>query len=377
MDERIKLYVGLDVHKDSITVAVAEGGLRDAASLVGRVVHDVNRLLKVLAKLGDAASMELAYEAGPTGFGLRRALQARGYRCHVIAPSLVPTQPGKRIKTDRRDALKLAEHLRNNKLTAVWVPDPEDEAIRDLSRPREHAVESRTQARQHLRSFLLSHDQRFTLGKYAWTKTFYRWLSTLSFQAPATQAAFVEYRLAVEAADQRVLRLTESLIGAIEGWRFARVVAALKALRGVNDVAAIGLIAELGDLSRFEHPRKLMGFLGLTPSEESSGDRTHRGSITKAGNAHARRLLTEAAWCYRHRPNIGRAAQVRQQELSEPIRATAWKAQQRLCARFAKLSARGVHPNKACVAVARELSGFVWAIARLSQEHPSSATTTN
>ena len=368
MEERSKVHVGLDVHKDSISVGAAEAG-RAPGRVVGKTVHDVNKLLKVLAKLGAAQDLHIVYEAGPTGYGLQRSLQARGYACEVIAPSQMPRRPGDRVKTDGRDCVQLAECSRAGQLRAVWVPDPADEAIRDLARAREDAVNARTQARHQLKGFLLRHDVRYG-GKSSWSKTYHRWLAALSFEAQATQTAFTEYWLAVQSADERVQRLTQALQVSIGGWRFEPVVAALLALRGVDYVTAIGLMAEIGDLSRFDHPRKLMGYLGLVPREHSSGERIRRGSITKTGNAHARRLLTEAAWNYRFSARVGRQAQRRQEGLSEQLRAMGWKAQLRLTKRFAALQGRGVQANKACVAVARELAGFVWAIGTAaSREH--------
>lgn len=360
MKEDIKIYVGLDVHKDTIAVAVAEAG-RQAARVIGTVAHDLKRLLKLLVQFGSPEQVHVVYEAGPTGYGLQRALSAKGYVCEVIAPSQIPQRAGDRIKTDRRDCLRLAECSRAGELRAIWIPDPQDEAIRDLSRAREDAVNSRTQARHQLKGFLLRHEVRFA-GKTSWTKSFYRWLGTLSFGQDAAQTAFTEYWLAVQAADERVVRLTQASAASIAGWRFEPVVAALQALRGIDVVSAIGLVAEIGDLSRFEHPRKLMGYLGLVPSEYSSGQRVARGSITKTGNAHARRLLTEAAWNYRFKARIGYRAQQRQEDLPQQIKDMAWKAQLRLTARFARLNARGVQINKVCVAVARELAGFIWAI---------------
>jgi transposase len=360
MEERSKVHVGLDVHKDSITVGAAEAG-REPGRVIGKTVHDVNKLLKVLGKLGRPEQLHVVYEAGPTGYGLQRALQARGYVCEVIAPSQMPRRPGDRVKTDGRDCVQLAECSRAGQLRAVWVPDPADEAIRDLARAREDAVNSRTQARHQLKAFLLRHGVRYT-GKSSWSKVYCRWLAALSFDAQAAQTAFTEYWLAVQAADERVQRLTQALLASISGWRFEPVVAALQVLRGIDAISAIGLVAEIGDLSRFDHPRKLMGYLGLVPSEHSSGERVSRGSITKTGNAHARRLLTEAAWNYRFRARVGRQAQRRQETLSEQLRAMGWKAQLRLTKRFAALQGRGVQANKACVAVARELAGFVWAI---------------
>ena len=371
MEERTKVHVGLDVHKDSITVAAAEPG-REKARLMGKVVHDVPKLLKVLAKLGSVEELHIVYEAGPTGYGLQRALTARGYVCEVIAPSKTPRRSGNRVKTDARDSLELAEYSRAGKLAAVWIPDPADEAIRDLARAREDAVNSRRQARQQLKGFLLRHDRRYG-GKTCWCAAHDHWLARQGFEAAAAQTAFTEYWQAVKSADERVERLTKALQGSIAGWRFESVVSALQALRGVAAVTAIGLVAEIGDLSRFEHPRKLMGYLGLVPSEHSSGERTSRGSITKTGNGHARRLLVEAAWNYRFKARVGKEINARQEGLSEAVRTMAWKGQLRLTGRYAALQKRGVQANKVCVAVARELAGFVWAIGMQAQREKGAA----
>jgi len=303
------------------------------------------------------------YEAGPTGFGLQRALAAEGYACEVIAPSKMPRAPGDRIKTDRRDCLQLAECSRAGQLRAVWVPQPEDEAMRDLSRAREDAVNNRRQLRQQLKALLLRHDVCYP-GKTAWTKTFHQWLGRLHLEHSATQIALTEYSLALQAVQQRLDRLDQAIEDALKAWRAAPVVAALRALRGVDTVTAVALVAEIGDLSRFDHPRKLMGYLGLVPSERSSGERVRRGGITKTGNSHARRLLTEAAWNYRFPARLSQALRERSSCLPDAVCRHAWKAQLRLCGRFARLSSRGVQPNKVCVAVARELAGFVWAIAQ-------------
>jgi transposase len=362
MEEGIKFFVGLDVHKDSIAVAVAEAGQAPGRE-IGVIAHNVAKLLKLLARYGEAQQVQVVYEAGPTGYGLQRTLAARGYQCQVIAPSMIPKRPGVRIKTDRRDGVRLAELARAGELRAVWVPDADDEAIRDLVRAREDAVKALTQARHQLKGFLLRHEQRYP-RKSSWSQSFYRWLGTLSFTQSAAQTAYTEYWQAVTRASERVVRLNEALAGAIEGWRFAPVVGALRALRGIDQISAIGLTAEIGDIARFDHPRKLMSYLGLVPSEHSSGDRVRRGSITKTGNGHARRLLTEAAWNYRFKARIGYAAQRRQEDLPQIIRDIAWTAQLRLTGRFARLRARGVQINKVCVAIARELAGFIWAIAQ-------------
>ena len=363
MDENIKFFVGLDVHKDSIAVAIADAG-RTPARLIGSMPHDINKLIKLLARHGPVTEVHVVYEAGPTGYGLQRELTRRGYVCQVIAPSLIPKRAGDRVKTDHRDCLRLAELSRAGELRAVWVPDPADEAIRDVTRAREDAVNARMQARHQLKGFLLRHDVRFP-GKTSWSKTFYRWLATLNFGAAGAQIAFTEYWQAVSVADERVARLTTALGTASVGWRFEPVAQALQALRGIDQVSAIGLVAEIGDIGRFAHPRQLMAYLGLVPSEHSSGDRVTRGAITKTGNAHARRLLTEAAWNYRFKPRIGYQAQRRAEDLPAAIRDLAWKAQLRLSGRFARLHARGLQINKVCVAVARELAGFIWAIATM------------
>ena len=298
MQEAIKVFVGLDVHKDSIAIGAAEPG-RAPAALIGRVAHDVNKLLKTLAKLGRAEEVHVVYEAGPTGYGLQRALAKRGYVCEVIAPSQIPRRAGERIKTDRRDCLRLAECSRAGELRAVWIPDLEDEAIRDLARAREDAVHSRTQARQQLKGFLLRHDVSYP-GKTSWTKSFHVWLGTLNFGPASAQTAFTEYQLAVQAADERVERLTHALAQSIHGWRFEPVVASLQALRGVDVVTAIGLVAEIGDLARFEHPRKLMGYLGLYPAKRpaasaSRAARSQRPATAMRGGCSSRRLGTTTA----------------------------------------------------------------------------------
>jgi transposase len=360
MEERIKFYVGLDVDASTIAVAVAEAG-RSPAHALGSIAHDVGKLRKVLARYGDAQQVQVVYEAGPTGYGLQRALTKCGYLCQVIAPSLIPKRAGDRIKTNRRDCLRLAELSRAGELRGVWVPDVADEAIRDVFRAREDAVKARTQARQQLKGFLLRRGVRYP-QRTSWTKTFYRWLGTLHFDSAGAQIAFTEYWQAVSAADERVGRLSEAVVQSIEGWRFQPVVKALQVLRGIDRLSAIGVAAEIGDLGRFAHPRQLMAYLGLVPSQYSTGDRIVHGSITKTGNTHVRRLLTEAAWNYRFRPRIGYEAQRRAENLPQVLRELGWKAQLRLTARYARLQARGLHKNKICVAIARELAGFIWAI---------------
>jgi len=371
MDKGIKLFVGLDVHKDTIAVGVAEatGG---EARFVCTLAHDLAKLVKLLGRYGEPARVQVVYEAGPTGYGLYRELRRRGYACQVIAPSLIPKRAGVRIKTDRRDGVKLAGLSRAGELTAVWVPDECDEAMRDLVRAREDAVQARHAARMQLKAFLLRQGVRYR-GKSSWGLAHARWLATLSFAQPGQQLAFAEYWQAVRSAHERVQRLTAVLGEALCGWRFEPVVRALMSLRGLDLVSAFTLVAEIGDISRFASAAELMGYLGLVPSERSSGATVRKGAITKTGNAHARRVLTEAAWNYRFPARIARALALRQEGLAEPIRAISWKAQLRLCGRFRALRGRGVHQNKVCVAVARELAGFVWAVARAVHPQPSAA----
>jgi transposase len=362
MSENITAFIGLDVHKESIAIAVAEPG-RAAPRFIGTTGPALAEVHKALSHLGTPAQLLVVYEAGPCGYGLARQLCSCGYRCEVIAPTKIPRKPGERIKTDRRDALALAHFARAGDLTPVSVPQEPDEAIRDLSRAREDAVRARLKARHQLKALLLRHGIRYT-GKSSWTAAHERFLATVRFTHAAQNIAFVEYRAAVGEAHERVERLTAALREQVTEWRLRPVVGALMTLRGIDLVSAVTLIAELGDLRRFEHPKRLMAFLGLVPSECSTGESRSLGSITKAGNSHARRILIEAAWCYRYPPRIAREMQVRQEGQARVLREIAWRAQLRLCQRYRRLSARGLHQNKTCIAIARELSGFIWDLAQ-------------
>jgi transposase len=362
MKETITLFVGLDVHKDSTAIGAAEAG-REAPRFIGTVGADLAQLLKALKSLGKPETLLVVYEAGPCGYGLARQLRARGYACEVIAAGKIARSPSERIKTDRRDALTLARLARSGDLVKVVVPDERDEAIRDLSRTREDTVAARLKARQQLKALLLRHGHRYG-GKSSWTLAHERYLATVSFAHPAQDIAFAEYRQAVSAAHERVERLTEALRAQTEHWRMKPVVEAFMSLRGVDFVAAVTLVAEIGDFSRFAHPRELMGFLGLVPSEFSTGDTRRQGPITKTGNGHARRVLVEAAWNYRFPARISRCLQIRQEGQPKPVREIAWRAQLRLVHRYRRLSSRKLHQNKICVAIARELTGFLWDIAR-------------
>jgi transposase len=362
MNDDITGYIGLDVHKESIAVGVAAPG-RAPPRFIGTTRPQLRELLKALSHLGRADQLLLAYEAGPCGYTLARQLGAHGYRCEVIAVTKTPRKPGERIKTDRRDALALARHLRSGELTPITIPDARDEAIRDLARAREDAVRARLKARQQLKAMLLRHGHCYT-GKTSWTMAHERYLATVTFAHPAQDIAFAEYRSAVREADDRVRRITAALREQVTTWRFAPTVTALMTLKGIEFVAAVTLIAEVGDLARFAHPKELMSYLGVVPSEYSTGESRVQGAITKAGNSHARRILIESAWAYRYPARMSRELVVRHQGQPKAVCDIAWRAQLRLCSRYRRLSARGMHQNKICVAIARELAAFVWDVAR-------------
>jgi transposase len=362
MADRIT-YVGLDVHKEGIVVAVAAGGLRGEVREYGRIANTPTALDRLLRKLGgDGMNLRFCYEAGPCGYGIQRHVSAQGQECVVVAPSLIPKRAGDRIKTDRRDAISLAKLHRAGELTAVWVPDARHEAMRDLVRARLDAVHSLRRARQQLSGFLLRRGCHY--GRPAWTKLHRRWLAGLKFEHTVHHIVLEDYTAAVEAAETRRDRLTTQIEAMLPDWTLAPVVAAVQAMRGMALVNAATLIAELGDLSRFTNPRQLMAYLGLVPSEHSSGASIKRGGITKAGNRAARRLLVEAAWSYRFPARLSREMLLRQENQPKPIRDIAWKGQVRLCARYRKLARTGKPANIVTTAIARELAGFVWAIAR-------------
>ena len=362
MDDLSEAWVAFDTSKLRNSVAIAEGS-RGEVRFLGEIDNTPEATRKLVKKLGRKyRRLTFCYEAGPTGYELYRLIKELGYPCIVAAPSLVPKRPGDRVKTNRRDALNLVQLLRAGNLTAIWVPDERHEAMRDLVRARLDAVHALRRARQQLSGFLLRQGCHY--GRPAWTKLHRRWLTGLRFEHAVHHIVLEDYIQAVEAAAARRDRLTAQIEAMLPDWTLAPVVAALQTMRGMALVNAATLIAELGDLSRFANPRQLMAYLGLVPSEHSSGASIRRGGITKAGNAAARRLLIEAAWTYRFPARVSRELLLRQEEQPKPIREIAWKAQLRLCARYRKLARCGKPANVVTAAIARELAGFIWAIAR-------------
>jgi transposase len=355
-------FLGLDVHAETIAVAIAEpdGEVRS----LGTIANRAESVCKLVKKLGPAEHLKACYEAGPTGYVLYWQLAELGVACEVIAPTLVPMKAGDRVKTDRRDAERLARSYRSGDLTAVWVPDEGSEALRDLVRAREAAKQDQLRARHRLGKFLLRMGQRPAVGMKAWTAPYMAWVRQVHFTQLAREATMLDYLYEVDHMGERVKRLEQSITEAVKLATPAvqEVVKGLQALRGIAEISAVTIVAELGSITRFENARQLMGYSGAVPSEDSSGQRTRRGSITKTGNAHLRRIVVEAAWSYRHRPAIGPRLRKRQEGVPEPIKEIAWKAQVRLTKRYARLAAAGKDQRKIITAVGRELLGFIWAI---------------
>ncbi len=355
-------FVGLDVHAETIAVAVAElGGEVRSLGMIPNRAESVGRLIR---KLGKPEQLRVCYEAGPTGYVLYWQLSELGVKCEVVAPTLVPVKTGDRVKTDRRDAAKLARSYRAGDLTAVWVPDAAHEALRDLVRARLAAKRDQLRARHRLGKFLLRHGRRAPEGATAWSSKYLAWVKQQHFEQVAQHTTLLDYLHEVEHAAERVARLERSIDAAIETLpvKMRAVIEALQSLRGIAQISAVSIMAELGELSRFKHPRQLMGYSGAVSREHSSGERIRRGAISKAGNAHLRRIVVEAAWAYRHRPAIGKTLANRQRHCSPAVTALAWKAQQRLHQRYVRLMARGKCKQQTVTAVGRELLGFIWAI---------------
>jgi transposase len=365
-----KLYIGIDAHKESNLVALAFAG-RAEPELHGKVTTDIPRFVKALRKIMDkhALSKEeiaLCYEAGPTGFVLARRLRELGFTCEVVAPSLIPTRASDRVKTDRRDARKLAGLFRAGELTYVHVPEVTDEVIRDVCRARTDAVETQTRTRQQLSSLLLRNGNQYT-GLSTWGQPHMRYLRELVMPDPLQKIVLEEYLQRIDTSVEQVQRFERTMADILVNWERRPLVEALQGFRGFQLVASMVVISELGDLSRFRHPRQLMAYLGLVPSEASSGGKRHQGAITKSGNSHARWMLIEAAQHYRLPPKVSKEISARQVGLSREVKAISWRAQERLHRRYNRLILRGLHRNKVIVAVARELLGFIWEMARVVQ----------
>lgn len=361
--EKNVLFVGLDVHKESIEVAIAEGGRNGEVRRYGKISGELKALDKVIRKLQSSGKhLELVYEAGPCGYVIYRHLKQKGFSCIVAAPSMIPKKSGERIKNDPRDAESLARLHRAGELTKAYVPLEDDEAMRDLTRGREDAKVAETKSKQRLGAFLLRHGIRYK-GKTKWSQMFRNWLADQKMAHPAQQIVFQEYVDAWDESKKRVERLTGQIEALMPKWRMAPMVEALQALRGVSLIVAATTIAEVGDLRRFGHPCELMAYLGLVPSQHSSGTKEKRGRITKTGNGHVRRVLVEGAWAYRFPARKSRTIMKRQEKLPQKIKEIAWKAQLRLCSKFWRFLERGKEKQKIVTAVARELAGFMWAIA--------------
>jgi len=369
-----KLYIGLDVHKEIIAIGLAFAG-NDEPVHYGKCSSDIERLLtalrRVLKKSGlTKKEVKLCYEAGPCGFALARHLLRIGYDVDVVAPSLTPTRSGERVKTDKRDARKLASLLRAGELTSVNVPDEADEVIRDLCRARTDAVTDQTRNRHRLGSFLLRNGHHYT-GRSPWREAHLKYLRELVLNDPVQKTILEEYLQTVDLAVHRIGVIEDHMRASLESWTRKNFVSALQGFRGFQMVASMVLTSELGDLRRFRHPRQLMAYLGLVPSEHSSGTSRHQGPITKCGNSHARWILVEVAQHYRMFPKVSKELSARQEGLPRAVKALSWKAQQRLHKRYIKLKMRRLHENKIKVAVARELAAFIWELSRVMEEAPA------
>ena len=361
MKQRL-LYVGLDVHKKTTDVAIASDRSNGKVRSYGKIVSTLDALNKLIKKLQDGnKELRFVYEAGPCGYQIYRYLDAKGIYCSVVAPSMIPRRSGDRIKTDRRDAINLVRLFRSGELTSIYIPTPEDEAIRDLIRCRDDMRRFERKARQRLLSFLLRHGYQYS-GKKHWTKGFYTWLATVRFSRPAQQVTLQEYIDVTNECSERIQRITQQIQIHVEEWSRAPFVKAYQALRGVSMIVAATVVAEIGDMNRFQSPKQLMAYLGLIPSEHSSGKTVRRGPITKTGNSHVRRVLIEAAWTYKMQARVSNVLLKRQKGLPKSVCDISWKAQTRLCTRYRRLFARGKSRQTVVTAIARELSAFIWAI---------------
>jgi transposase len=365
MTNHSEAFVAFDTSKLRNAVAIADAGRSGAVRFVGEIENSGTATAKLVRKLATRYErLTFCYEAGPTGYGLYRQIKSLGYECLVAAPSLIPTKPGDRVKTNRRDAVSLAKLLRSGDLTGVWVPDDRHEAMRDLTRARGSAAEDLRRKRQQVSSFLLRYGLHYPAGRKTWTKSHMIWLASLKLEHLEQRIAFEEMLFALRQALERIERLEQAIRTAVSEWSLAEMVTALMAMRGIDLISATTFLAEIGDLSRFQTPRELMAYLGLVPSEDSTGDTVRRGPITKTGNRRARRTLVECSWSYQHPARVGKEKQEKVAAAPRAVREIAWKAQCRLSARYRALVRKGKPKNVAVTAVARELAAFIWAINR-------------
>jgi transposase len=375
MRDDSEAFVAFDTSKLSNAVAIAEAGRAGEVRFLGEIENSGTATAKLAKKLAAKyRRLTFCYEAGPTGYGLYRQLTGLGHGCIVAAPSLIPKKPGDRVKTNRRDALSLVKLLRAGELTAVWVPDRHHEAMRDLTRARETAVKDVRSKRQQMSAFLLRQGLHYSEGRRTWTKSHMSWLARQKLEHAEQRIVFEEMMLAIRQGQERIERLEQAIRVAVPDWSLAEVVTALMAMRGLDLISATGFLAEIGDLSRFRRPRELMAYLGLVPSENSTGNTVKRGPITKAGNQRARRMLVECAWSYQHPPRVGKDKQAKVAAAPPAVREIAWKAQSRLSGRYRTLVRRGKLKTVAVTAVAREFAGFIWAVARAANTARAATT---
>jgi transposase len=366
MGDHSEAFIGVDTSKLRNAIAIADAGRGGEVRFFGEIENTPAATAKLVRKLSAKYErLTFCYEAGPTGYALQRQIKELGFACLVVAPSLIPKRPGDRVKTNRRDALSLAKLLRADELTAVWVPDGAHEAMRDLTRARETAMLDLRTKRQHISAFLLRLGRPYPERKKTWTKVHVSWIASQKLEHPQQRLVLEEMMLAMRQAQERLQRLEQAIAAAVGEWSLAEVVTALMAMRGIDLISAATLLAEIGDLSRFRTPSELMAYLGLVPSENSTGDAIKRGPITKAGNRRARRMLVECSWSYQHPPRVGSAKQPKVDAAPPAVREIAWKAQCRLYRRYRALIGKNKLKTVAIVAIARELAGFIWAVARV------------
>lgn len=366
MSKDTLIFIGLDTHKESTEVAYVADDRTASCQHYGKIPTTKPALVKLARQFVSkypGATLHFVYEAGPCGYWVYRLLTSLGHCCYVVAPSLIARKPGDRVKTDKRDAIMLAERLKQCDLTPIYVPEPEDEAVRDLSRARETAMHDLNDARYQFKAFLLRNNIRYE-GPANWSLKHLRWLTELVLPHPCQQIVLQEHLQIIMERQGRLERLDNELAHQVKNWRYYPLIKAVQAMRGVRLRVAAGVIAELGDLTRFDHPRKLMAYLGLVPSEHSSGDRIRKGAITKCGNGRARRLLVEGAHSYRYSANVSTELQKRQEGIPKEIVDIAWQAQLRLCRRYGRLMHRGKHRSIVVTAIAREMIAYIWAISR-------------